>query len=237
MPELSNVMKVTVVQCMLAVALIGLVLVIKLFSADTYEALKVEYNKMTSIHSLQDAELQKDRYLDVFSELIEELNKTPAAGGVTVDGVTYDPETFGNLRGATTAPYFLMVSPVAPVSGTVTSPFGFRIHPITGKADFHTGTDIAAPEGTAIVSILGGTVTRVDSDAGNGNYVEITHSGTVKSYYKHCSKILVEEGDKVSRGQEIALVGSTGVSTGPHLHLELSLNGQFVNPQFGVSLG
>ena len=234
--ELSNVFKIMTVQGMLAATLVLLVLVIKLFSAETYENLKMEYNKMTSITTLQDIEEEKDRYLEVFQQLAEQLQKDGGAGGVTVDGVTYNAENMGNLKGATLAPYYLLASPIAPVQGTITSAFGFRMHPLTGKPDFHTGTDIAAAEGTEILAALGGTVTEVGYNDGYGNYVEITHSSGLQSYYKHCSEVLMREGDTVTRGQAVALVGSTGVSTGPHLHFELRLNGQFVNPAYGVDL-
>lgn len=232
--ELSDVLKIITVQGMLAGTLAVLLLVIKLFSADTYESLRVVYNKMTSITTLQQAEEEKNRYLEVFSQLAEQLKKDRGSGGVTVDGVTYNAETMGNLKGATLTPYYLMASPISPVKGSVTSDFGFRLHPITQKPDFHTGTDIAAAEGTEIVSILAGTVTEVGYHDGYGNYLVLTHSSGLQSYYKHCSEVIAAEGEKVYRGQVIALVGSTGISTGPHLHFELRLNGQFVNPAYGV---
>lgn len=114
---------------------------------------------------------------------------------------------------------------VTPVSGTITSRFGNR------SRGYHTGLDIAAPKGTNIGSIASGTVTYAGYKGSYGNLVIVSHGNGVQSYYAHCNKLLVSVGQSVAAGQVIAQVGSTGNSTGPHLHLEIRINGTAVNPQ------
>ena len=107
-----------------------------------------------------------------------------------------------------------------PLTGSITSPFGYREHPITGEADFHTGIDIAAAEGTAIYCAADGKVTEAGCSDTYGNYLVITHSDNFQTKYAHCSRLIAQQGDVLRQGERIALVGSTGVSTGPHLHFE-----------------
>ena len=117
---------------------------------------------------------------------------------------------------------------VKPVSGTITSRFGayedIRDHS-------HTGIDIAAPNGTSIKAAADGTVTYSGWMSGYGNLVIISHGNGIQTYYGHCSKLYVSEGEKVEAGDIIAAVGSTGNSTGNHLHFEIRKNGAQVNPQ------
>lgn len=125
---------------------------------------------------------------------------------------------------------FLSNAFVIPLNGKITSHFGIRNDPFDGRKARHEGTDIAAPKGTEIVAAAGGTVSFVGyDDDGYGKYLKITHSDKVMTLYAHCSKILVSKGDIVTPGQTIALVGSTGQSTGNHLHFEIRINGEAVN--------
>lgn len=118
----------------------------------------------------------------------------------------------------------------SPVTGWVTSFYGAREHPITGEADFHTGVDIAAAEGTPIQAVLPGRVVEAGWSDGYGNRIVLEHEGGLRTAYCHCSRLLAGEGTVVAQGDRIALVGSTGVSTGPHLHLEASVDGQRQDP-------
>ena len=118
----------------------------------------------------------------------------------------------------------------SPVSGTVTSGFGMRNHPILGGRRAHKGLDIAAPTGTEIFAPGRGTVVFSGRKNGYGNTIIVDHGYGYTTLYGHCSKLLVEEGATVSRGDVIALVGSTGRSTGPHLHYEVRINGDHMNP-------
>jgi len=113
----------------------------------------------------------------------------------------------------------------------VTSPYGYRIHPVTGKSRFHAGIDIGAAHGTSILAANDGVVIVAGYNSGGyGNYVVINHGGGYTTLYAHCSSLLVSVGQKVSRGQVIARCGSTGMSTGPHIHFEVQVNGTTTNP-------
>lgn len=111
------------------------------------------------------------------------------------------------------------------VDGTITSYFGTRADPITGEVSTHGGTDIAAPQGTPILAAAEGTVVAATWHNGYGYYVKIKHNNTYSTLYGHCSELHVSAGQKVKQGQLIAKVGSTGYSTGPHLHYEVIQNG------------
>lgn len=122
----------------------------------------------------------------------------------------------------------LGVSLIRPVSGIISSRFGVRS---SIRSSAHTGLDIATSTGTPVAAAASGTVTFSGWKGSYGYLMVITHSNGVQTYYGHCSKLYVEVGDKVSQGETIAAVGSTGNSTGPHLHLEIRVNGVAYNPQ------
>lgn len=129
------------------------------------------------------------------------------------------------------APFVTTDTLLFPVeNGYYTSYFGYRIHPITRKWSFHTGIDIAAKEGTAIRAPLNGKVTKIGEDSRSGKYLFLTHSDGFETFYCHCSEILVEVGMNINRGEAIASVGTTGQSTGPHLHFEIRRDGIRMNP-------
>jgi len=114
--------------------------------------------------------------------------------------------------------------------GFISSFFGQRADPFTGYTATHKGLDFAAPEGTAVNSVAAGLVTFAGDRAGYGNMVEINHGNGMVTRYCHNEKLLVKQGDMVRKGQELALIGSTGHSTGPHLHFEVVKNGVQVDP-------
>jgi len=117
-----------------------------------------------------------------------------------------------------------------PVHGPVTSPFGWRIHPILGTKKFHTGIDIGVGYGTPIHAADSGAVIYATWMSGYGNVIIIDHGRGISTLYAHQSSLAVGNGVKVSRGQTIGYVGSTGFSTGPHLHFEMRVNGTPVDP-------
>lgn len=143
----------------------------------------------------------------VEEEINEDIKKEVKAKDSTINGVV------------------LAVNPVK--STYISSRYGDT----SGRNSGHKGLDIAAPTGTTIVACGDGTVKFAGWYYGYGNLVRIEHGNGVETYYGHCSKLNVSTGDKVTAGQKIAEVGSTGDSTGPHLHLEIRLNGTVINPQ------
>ena len=118
----------------------------------------------------------------------------------------------------------------AEAGGRLTSNFGKRKAPKKGASTYHKGVDWATPKGTTVVASCGGTVAKAGWGSGYGYVVYINHEDGRQTRYGHLSKVLVTAGQKVSQGDKIALSGNTGVSTGPHLHFEILINGKQVNP-------
>jgi murein DD-endopeptidase MepM/ murein hydrolase activator NlpD len=114
--------------------------------------------------------------------------------------------------------------------GVVTSSFGYRRHPVTGRRSMHMGIDIAGKHGSDIVAMADGLVIFSGRKSGYGNIVEVRHANGLETRYAHNHRNLVKEGDLVRKGQVIAKLGSTGRSTGPHVHFEVRRNGEAVNP-------
>jgi len=120
---------------------------------------------------------------------------------------------------------------IMPTAGWLSSAFSrSRFHPILHIARPHEGIDVSAPMGAPIVAPAAGTVTMVTVQTGYGNVLEIDHGDGIVTKYAHCSRIVVRVGQRVKRGQVIANVGNTGLSTGPHLHYEIHVNGRVVDP-------
>ncbi|NBI68038.1 M23 family peptidase [Pseudoflavonifractor sp. 60] len=156
----------------------------------------------------------------------------PAAGTVVVfsdysgdplpSNYTMDQISFGDLETMT------------PVLGHLNSIYGYRDHPINGQYIFHGGVDIGGQLGDPIAAFASGTVEYTGENDSYGLYLQLDHGNGVRSFYAHCSKIEVTKGQAVSMGDTIARVGSTGTSTGPHLHLELKYNKMHVDPAYYV---
>ena len=140
-------------------------------------------------------------------------------------GQTYKTKSIGDIK---------FVWPCL-ASGRITSKFGSRTSPTKGASSDHKGIDIGASTGTDIVAAAAGEVVISTYSYSAGNYVMVNHSGGVYTVYMHASKLLCKVGDTVKQGQVIAKVGSTGYSTGPHLHFGIRVNGTYVNPTQYVS--
>ena len=123
---------------------------------------------------------------------------------------------------------------ISPVINSVTSGFGYRVHPIDGVVKFHYGSDFGVVDGSDISAFADGTVVSVQEFDGYGLTVILDHGNNFTTLYAHCSQILVKQGDKVKRGDKIALTGHSGRVTGPHMHFELMKNGTYLNPEFYV---
>ena len=156
--------------------------------------------------------------LQVYSENLEEIKATDVkdASISLAKNVKEQEEKERKIKQRTINGIYLAVKPI---SGVITSRYGSR------WGSTHTGLDIATSLGTPIKAVAAGTVTYAGVKGSYGNLVIINHGNNVQTYYAHCSKIYVSKGDKIEAGDVISAVGSTGNSTGPHLHLEIRING------------
>lgn len=155
---------------------------------------------------------------------------------LTADNLSFDylsePLKIDLLNNGSSADSILSAESTMPVmSATVTSDFGSRTDPVTGeKSAGHHGIDLAASPGSEILAFMGGTVADTGKNEIYGNYVLIDHGSELSSFYGHMSKVTVSAGNKVSAGDKIGIIGSTGKSTGVHLHFEVRVNGERVDP-------
>jgi murein DD-endopeptidase MepM/ murein hydrolase activator NlpD len=162
--------------------------------------------------------------------VIGEDSVSGGAGGEDLEANTAQDGTLLPPAGASLGPVRLSIRPAWPVTGRITSRFGYRVNPITNKFSFHTGVDIAAAQGTPIGVSMPGTVEDAGVSAAYGNYILIGHGGGIETFYGHCESILKKKGDVVKTGEEIATVGTTGYSTGYHLHFEIRVGGVRYDP-------
>lgn len=183
---------------------------------DEFEALIDESEDLQSDLMKQIAQKEKDLKAAEYKEWLATYVPTKPSGTDTTPS-TQAPSSSGWIK------------PLK--SYTITSPFGMRIHPIHKVERFHEGVDMAAPQGTPIYAAKSGKVTTTSYQAGGaGYYVSINHGDGFASIYMHMTHYIVKPGQHVSTGQVIGYVGSTGGSTGPHLHFGISYNGTYVNP-------
>lgn len=144
-----------------------------------------------------------------------------------------DLKIYEAAKNTSFSPISVTVPVISPIeNGRYTSYFGYRINPITKDFSFHTGLDIAAKEGSKIRAVLNGRVLKTGEDNRAGKYVFIEHQNGLVTFYCHCSDITVTEGAVIRQGETIAKVGSTGWSTGPHLHFEVRKNNIRYNPLY-----
>ena len=168
---------------------------------------------------IEDAQSDADYYaaeIQAQEELIAAIKRAEAEKAAA--GVEEHPYTGGAFRWP------------CPSSTRVTSDYGTRVSPMSGASSNHKGIDIGASAGADIIAAADGTVTAASYSSAAGNYVMIDHGGGLYTVYMHASSLLVSPGQTVSAGDVIAKVGSTGISTGSHLHFGVSLNGSYVSP-------
>ncbi len=162
----------------------------------------------------QEKEVQAkiDEYKSQYEQVNREILQTALADGLLADYVGGD-----------------MTWPI-PGYSKITSPYGMRVHPITGVYTLHTGVDVGAPMGTDFVAANDGIVTKAYYNSAYGNMVMVDHGGGISTLYAHGSEILVRVGQPVKKGEPVLKVGSTGYSTGPHAHFEVRIRGVVTNP-------
>lgn len=174
-----------------------------------------------------------DKVMTTYEVTSDETGEKIAVGEIVDGSGGSDIES---AKGTSFDDYFVNATPVMPVSGArITSRFGYRTHPITGKKGFHTGLDLAAAEGTPISAVYYGKVAKTGEDDSWGKYVLIEHSDGFETFYCHLSEIYAEKGAVIRQGETVGLVGSTGMSTGPHLHFEVRINGIRVDPELLIT--
>jgi len=210
-------------------------------AAEQFESYLFTFMAQTMRPKSEDG-LFSSQAMQTFSDLFDqEIGKRIGEGHAL--GLADQLEAALNAHGMATPPP--MMPPVTPtrgyvpgdgkhpkmgVDGVFTSGFGPRNDPINGDPRMHKGVDLSAPMGTPIHVVRPGKVTFAGPSGGHGNFIMVDHGNGICTHYAHCSKIDVQVGDTVSENDVIGAVGSTGHSTGPHLHYEVYVNGQAVDP-------
>ena len=237
-----TVLAVPLVQCIVCALLVGCIFGLYRSGSPIFTAVRERYN----------AAMQTDYCADgvwtAAQQLAHAASKAPALVQDAVQAIASidarapietvsssggeDIQILDALQDASFEVVHVTQEAYLPVQGNVTSGFGMRINPITGKKSFHTGLDIAATMGTPIAAAYNGTVLETGQTDGRGKYIRLQHGDTLQTMYCHLSEISVDEGDSIDRGSTIGLVGSTGMSTGPHLHFELWIDGVRCNPVY-----
>ena len=199
----------------------------ELLAAKQSELKKVEAQLAEAEDAVSDYQADLKKQEDSIKAIEAELKRQEEAAKKKAEasGKTYQTKNIGDI--SFTWP--------CPASSRITSRFGGRTSPTEGASSNHKGIDIGAPTGTNIVAAASGTVVVSTYSYSAGNYIMINHGGGVYSVYMHASKLLASVGDSVKKGEVIAKVGSTGYSTGPHLHFGIRVNGTYVNPSQYVS--
>lgn len=236
----SYITKIIFVQVIVCGLIVLSVLMLSKVSTEKFESLRAFYNEKICVDLYSDtvsaALVSVKDYLLHPSEATTE-NETAATSETTAETTTEEltgsgGEDIDSAAENTTdsIPLTTEKSFTVPLKGKVTSPFGERVHPITGKNSFHTGIDIGAAIGVRFACAYDGTVESVGQNENAGNYILMNHGDGLQTYYCHCSEILVEEGAVIRSGEIIGLVGETGKTTGPHLHFEIRRDGKRYDP-------
>lgn len=257
MQEISSVRKekdqklnILVLQTVTVVVILLFALGIRFFGGDVYNELSVLYHEKFDEITRTSEVLEPEDKLPLDSnnesnvtddEIDENTGSTIKDDESNIE--EYDPEIDGEVTGHILNYDEIETTTVAanintlqwPVVGRISSEYGYRNHPITGKYSLHNGLDIAADSGTEILSAYDGVVKSAGYSSTYGYYMIITHSDNLETLYAHCSKLKADEGDVVKKGDTVALVGSTGRSTGPHLHFEVRVNSYRIDPQWLLS--
>ena len=221
----NSVMIVQLVVCIFAVVSVFL---IGRLSPQTFEFIRDEYNRIMSV------DMDAKEIASSAKKVIERAEATDEAQ--TAEKST-ERKNVNTVKSAADGEVMAVMSffksdeeITVPVHGEITSEYGNRTNPVSGEYLMHSGVDIAASQGTEIRAAYSGIVSEVGSNSVGGNYISLVHKDGSETLYCHCSKIIAEKGDVIRAGETIALVGSTGRSTGPHLHFEITVDGKTENP-------
>lgn len=193
------------------------------------------YDTMKSLISkelnLDDFKYIKEKITESLSVINKKLNLNGVGGGLldlNLQGINY----YKAPKNHTFNKAYLTNNFINPLKEyKVTSKYGFRTHPILNKNDFHTGIDLACEKDSEIVSVDNGIVLESSFNKDYGNYIVLQHGENIKTFYGHCETLLVKKDDIVKKGDIIAKAGSTGMSTGTHLHFEISVQDYKIDPK------
>lgn len=225
-------LNILILQTVFVFIIIIVAIALRIFGGDIYleisEWYRENFNEITSVDEVLEAEIKEEKIDGENGKAELDAEESFDEVDASVKGYITKEET--EDLGAT--PVSNVNSLIWPVNGVVTSEYGYRIHPITGKNAMHGGIDIKADSGTEIKSVFDGKISAKGYSNSYGYYVIIKHSDSFETLYAHCSKLLVNEGDDVKKGDCIALVGNTGRSTGPHLHFEIRIGGMRTDPRW-----
>lgn len=226
--------KIIIAQIIVCAAAIAVIFGVFKSGSSVAEGIRKDYREyMSCDYSAEDvseAVKSVNGYISSFRGGEEE--SALARGGIDLEFSPLD--TLEGLCLEKTDIGFKIKSPLEDYS--ITSEFGYRIGPISGDPGIHTGLDMAASYGTAIHAAADGVVVDASYDNSYGNYVKILHKNNTVTIYAHCSSLCVSEGDSVKQGDTVAKVGSTGASTGNHLHFEMRKNNIRIDPAFYLGL-
>lgn len=219
----KNVMtKVIVVQLVLSLVVSGILFTVCKTDSNLSKGIKSFYAQIC------ETDIAVSSIVDVFKGVVKETFAPTIKENNSAGDTKEEPG-----EKAIFSPVFLTVNLQSPLkSGDISSNFGYRISPITNEHSLHTGLDIATEENTKIYASYDGIVEKAEYHFMNGNYIVLKHSDNLKTTYNHCNKLLVKAGDKVEKGECIALVGATGYATGNHLHFEVIVNNKYINPMW-----
>ncbi len=180
--------------------------------------------------SFPESEVTAKIILESKEPVVTVADETVAIGEIVGTGGS-DIASEQGIKGVSFAKYTVSAPATLPLENLrLTSPFGYRTNPVSGEYGFHTGIDLAAPEGTPVAAAYGGKVTKSGESDVWGKYVLIEHSDGFETYYCHLKDIYASEGTVLRNGETLGVVGSTGWSTGPHLHFEVRIDGVRVDP-------
>lgn len=180
--------------------------------------------------SFPESEVTAKIVLDSREPALTAADETVAVGEIVASGGG-DVASENGVKGVSFAEYTVSAPATLPLDELrLTSPFGYRTNPVSGEYGFHTGIDLAAPEGTPVAAAYAGKVTESGESDVWGKYVLVEHSDGFETYYCHLNDIYAPEGTVVRNGETLGVVGSTGWSTGPHLHFEVRIDGVRVDP-------
>lgn len=223
-PKKNGADSVIFVQTAVCAFIIFLAVLTGKLSPQLFETVKKEYNELMSV------DMSAQEIVQSVASAAQEVISVEASAAEPEESECDESEAESEKTVAVMATVGDTEDITVPVHGRITSEYGYRTNPISGAYALHSGVDIATDEGTPISAAYSGVVKDTGVGVKRGKYVLMEHSDGSQTLYCHCSQILVDEDDMIMAGEQIALVGSTGWSTGPHLHFEIRRDGSSIDP-------